>query len=69
MNNEKNYEDLEGCYPPRPTDSKDKTLLDLDSIILHKILIIIQFLNNYLKIYKPFARLKKTSVLTRGFLM
>ena len=25
----KNYEDLGGCYPPRPTASTDNTLLDL----------------------------------------
>ena len=25
----KNYEDLGGCYPPRPTASKDNTPLDL----------------------------------------
>ena len=25
----KNYGDLEGCYPPRPTASTDNTLLDL----------------------------------------
>ena len=24
-----NYGDLGGCYPPRPTASKDNTLLDL----------------------------------------
>ena len=44
MNNKKNYGDLGGCYPPRPKDSKDNTLLDLDTIILHKILIIIHLL-------------------------
>ena len=27
----KNYGDLEGCYPPRPTASTDNTLLDLDN--------------------------------------
>ena len=25
----KNYGDLGGCYPPRPTDSTDNTLLHL----------------------------------------
>ena len=25
----KNYGDLEGCYPPRPTASTDNTLRDL----------------------------------------
>ena len=25
----KNYGDLGGCYPPRPTPSTDNTLLDL----------------------------------------
>ena len=25
----KNYGDLGGCYPPRPTSSTDNTLLDL----------------------------------------
>ena len=25
----KNYGDLRGCYPPRPTASTDNTLLDL----------------------------------------
>ena len=30
----KNYRDLGGCYPPRPTASTDNTLLDL-RIILH----------------------------------
>ena len=27
----KNYGDLGGCYPPRPTTSTDNTLLDLHS--------------------------------------
>ena len=27
----KNYEDLGGCYPPRPLASVDKTLLDLQN--------------------------------------
>ena len=44
MNNKKNYGDLGGCYPPRPKDSKDNTLLDLDTKNFHKILIIIHLL-------------------------
>ena len=35
----KNYGDLGGCYPPRPTALTDNTLLDLH--ILHKILSLI----------------------------
>ena len=70
MNNKKNYGDLGGCYPPRPKDSKDNTLLDLDTIILHKILIIIHLLivttSKYISLLPD---LKKRPVLTRGFLM
>ena len=40
----KNYGDLGGCYPPRPTAPTDNTLLDLH--ILHKILSIIHYLLN-----------------------
>ena len=36
----KNYGDLGGCYPPRPTASTDNTLRDLH-IIVHKILSLI----------------------------
>lgn len=30
----KNYGDLRVCYPPRPTASKDNTLLDLHNLFL-----------------------------------
>ena len=38
----KNYGDLGGCYPPRPTASTNNTLLDLHKILslIHSLLII-----------------------------
>ena len=33
----KNYGDLGGCYPPRPTASTDNTLLDLHNSLPHSL--------------------------------